>query len=163
MSDKVAVMMDGVILQFDTPHNIYTDPNHIKVAQFIGSPKINILYAKSFEEGKLYLNGKDLEYKLPDCDFTEVNLGIRPEGFKILSDKTNKSINATIKHIENLGSHYLLYVKFAFEDEMCIVKINDIGEYKLEDNIHLEIKTKKLLVFDANTGKRVYGEKNAKK
>jgi multiple sugar transport system ATP-binding protein len=163
MSDKVAVMMDGVILQFDTPHNIYTNPNHIKVAQFIGSPKINILNAKALENGKIYLNGKDIEYKLKESEFTELSLGVRPEAFKLVEEKTNKSIKAVIKHIENLGSHYLLYVKIGLEEDICIVKVNDINEHKIDDIINLEIKTKKMLIFDAKSGQRIYGDKNAGK
>lgn len=163
MSDKVAVMMDGVILQFDTPHNIYTNPNHIKVAQFIGSPKINILNAKSFENGNIYLNGKEIEYKLKEDEFIDLYLGVRPEGFKVLEQKSDKSLKAMITHIENLGSHYLLYVKIGLDENNSIVKVNDINNHKIDDVIHLEVKTKKMLIFDAKSGQRVYGEKYASK
>jgi len=163
MSDKVAVMMDGVILQFDTPHNIYTNPNHIKVAQFIGSPNINTLSAQSYEEGEVYLCGKNIDFKLQGYELSELSLGIRPESFKVVEEKSSKSISASIKHIENLGSHYLLYVNVGHEQNICIVKVNDINAHKIDDIIHLEVKTKKMLVFDAITGQRIYGDKNVKK
>ena len=43
MSDRVALMIDGQILQVATPREIYRSPVHRKVAEFIGSPRINIL------------------------------------------------------------------------------------------------------------------------
>ncbi len=42
MSDRVALMIDGQILQLDTPQEIYDDPDNVRVAEFIGTPKINI-------------------------------------------------------------------------------------------------------------------------
>jgi len=46
MADRVAVMMDGDLLQVDTPSKVYADPSDIRVAEFIGSPKIKAQFAK---------------------------------------------------------------------------------------------------------------------
>jgi multiple sugar transport system ATP-binding protein len=43
MSDRMAVMMDGNILQLGTPDEIYNNPMDIRVAEFVGAPKINLL------------------------------------------------------------------------------------------------------------------------
>ena len=43
MSDRMAVMMDGDILQFGAPNEIYQNPQDLRVAEFIGSPQVNIL------------------------------------------------------------------------------------------------------------------------
>ncbi len=43
MSDRVAVMLGGVVLQFGSPREVYEQPATIDVAKFIGSPRINIL------------------------------------------------------------------------------------------------------------------------
>src|SRR5699024_9980577 len=43
LSDRVAVMMDGEIVQIGTPRELFEDPDDIRVAQFIGSPEINLL------------------------------------------------------------------------------------------------------------------------
>nr|WP_319386340.1 ABC transporter ATP-binding protein [uncultured Roseibium sp.] len=43
MSDRMAVMMDGEILQLGAPHDVYNDPQDLRVAEFVGAPKINLL------------------------------------------------------------------------------------------------------------------------
>ena len=43
LADRIVVLNKGIIEQFGTPHEIYTDPNNIFVAEFIGSPKMNIV------------------------------------------------------------------------------------------------------------------------
>lgn len=161
MSDKVAVMMDGVILQFDTPHNIYTNPKHIKVAEFIGSPKINIFYTSVDENGFLVFKDKIINFKIYS-NLKNIYLGVRPESFKITSEKTDQSINATIEHIENLGSHYILYILISDEDKASVVKVDDINNLKIGSQIQIELKPKKLLAFDIDSGKRLNGEKYEK-
>jgi multiple sugar transport system ATP-binding protein len=163
MSDKVAVMMDGVILQLDTPEHIYTNPNHIKVAEFIGSPKINLLHGSVHEDNRVFYKHRDLDYFIETSHDTQALLAIRPEGFKVVEKQSAKSIDATIEHIENLGSYYLLYVHINTEEDTYVVKINDLNDLHINSQIHLEIKPKKLLVFDAVTGNRLYGQKNVKK
>ncbi|MQX55353.1 ABC transporter ATP-binding protein, partial [Sinorhizobium meliloti] len=51
MSDRVAVMLDGELLQVAPPQEIYADPDDLRVAEFIGSPKINILEATLRSDG----------------------------------------------------------------------------------------------------------------
>ncbi len=85
MADRIAVMMDGEILQYDTPENIYSKPASIHVAEFIGSPKINI-----FPAGLIS----------PDQG-ARLQIGVRPEYLKQKDGKFR--LKAVISHLENLG------------------------------------------------------------
>tara|TARA_A100001015_G_scaffold121034_1_gene134188 strand:- start:226 stop:1362 length:1137 start_codon:yes stop_codon:yes gene_type:complete len=85
MADRIAVMMDGEILQYDTPENIYSKPASIHVAEFIGSPKINI-----FPAGLIS----------PDQG-ARFQIGVRPEYLKQKDGKFR--LKAVISHLENLG------------------------------------------------------------
>ena len=85
MADRIAVMMDGEILQYDTPENIYSKPASIHVAEFIGSPKINI-----FPAGLIS----------PDQG-AGFQIGVRPEHLKQKDGKFR--LKAVISHLENLG------------------------------------------------------------
>ncbi len=58
MADRVAVMMGGKLLQIDTPGAIYNEPRHIEVAQFIGTPRINILEALVSDNGVVHFVGR---------------------------------------------------------------------------------------------------------
>lgn len=64
MSDRIAVMMGGNILQFDTPGKVYSDPKDKRVAEFIGSPKMNMLSATIDSKGKISIDGLEL-FHLP--------------------------------------------------------------------------------------------------
>ncbi|MDX2203357.1 MAG: ABC transporter ATP-binding protein, partial [Hyphomicrobiaceae bacterium] len=52
MSDRIAVMMDGNVIQIGTPDQVYDDPQDLRVAEFIGSPKINVLEAEAGQGGR---------------------------------------------------------------------------------------------------------------
>ena len=59
MSDRIAVMMDGAVLQVAAPEIVYNDPKDIRVAEFIGSPKINVLNGTVDDAGTVRLGGCD--------------------------------------------------------------------------------------------------------
>ena len=85
MADRIAVMMDGEILQYDTPENVYNRPASIHVAEFIGSPKINIFPARLIN---------------PDQG-AKLQIGVRPECLKQKNGEYR--LKAVISHLENLG------------------------------------------------------------
>jgi len=60
MSDRIAIMMDGELLQCATPDEVYNDPSDIRVAEFIGSPKINIIPASTDDHGTVALLGQPI-------------------------------------------------------------------------------------------------------
>src|SRR5262249_49978368 len=60
MSDRVAVMIDGRLLQVAPPADIYNDPQDLRVAEFIGSPKINVIDLVAGGDGTVHLNGSQL-------------------------------------------------------------------------------------------------------
>ncbi|TCQ80957.1 carbohydrate ABC transporter ATP-binding protein (CUT1 family) [Ochrobactrum sp. BH3] len=110
MADRVAVMMGGKLLQIDTPTAIYNDPRHIEVAQFIGTPRINILDAVISDNGLVHFAGHAILQGVAAHFGTQVRIGIRPEHFRIVPhDKTG--ISATVSRIEFLGSEVLIYMK----------------------------------------------------
>jgi multiple sugar transport system ATP-binding protein len=64
MSDRVAMMDNGTILQLGRPDELYTRPANIKVAQFIGTPAINLLPAKINVSGCVELFGGELPLRV---------------------------------------------------------------------------------------------------
>ena len=65
MSDRIAVMMGGELLQVDTPDNVYRDPHDLRVAEFIGSPKMNTLPGSVDSDGQVTtVNDYKLQRKL---------------------------------------------------------------------------------------------------
>jgi len=101
MSDRIAVMMDGEILQCAAPEIVYEDPNDIRVAEFIGSPKINILPVERVG-AELQLFGRSLDWRVPNEGPQIMQIGVRPEALRLT--QTEPMLTGTVAHFENLGS-----------------------------------------------------------
>ena len=125
MADRVAVMMGGKLLQIDTPTAIYNDPRHIEVAQFIGTPRINILDALVSDQGSVHFAGRAILQNVAAYAGTTIRVGIRPEHFRLHPhDKTG--IAGTVSRIEFLGSEVLVYLKAPGSAQELIVKLDPI-------------------------------------
>ena len=79
ISDLIIVMKDGIIQQIGKPQEVYDEPVNLFVAQFLGTPAINVLEGE-LRGGKLYL-GQEAVLDLPGKKDGPVWVGIRPEGF----------------------------------------------------------------------------------
>ena len=112
MSDRVALMMNGEILQIAPPAELYDRPADLRVAEFIGSPKINVLPGTVRADGGIDVPGGVLpgSSRLPAA--TELSVGIRPEHCDIeASDAASGGLAGTVRHRENLGSDLFLHVE----------------------------------------------------
>jgi multiple sugar transport system ATP-binding protein len=112
MSSRVAMMEGGNILQLGTPDELYERPASIQVAQFIGSPTINLLPATVGKQGRVELLEKPLpiDTKLPEGE--KVTIGIRPEVLSpaaAASMPGHASITARLRRSEHLGSEKILH------------------------------------------------------
>ena len=71
MGTRIVVMKDGVIQQVDTPANLYTKPDNVFVAGFIGSPQMNFVTATlSKENGSVYASFGDNKIMIPNGKVT---------------------------------------------------------------------------------------------
>lgn len=122
MADRVAVMMGGKLLQIDTPTAIYNDPRHIEVAQFIGTPRINLLEALVSDNGMVHFAGRAILQDVAAHSGTSIRIGIRPEHFRLKPhDKTG--LAGTVSRIEFLGSEVLVYLKAPGSPQDLTVKL----------------------------------------
>ena len=150
MSDRMAVMMDGEILQLDTPNEIYKNPSNLRVAEFIGSPKINVLPAESDEKGNITCKGITISQTLKIPKKSNLLLGIRPEHMEIIGKNKNKYLNGKIIHKENLGSDVYLHVVLNENEEKIIVRSDSTNafEVKIGEEVNTEWNDEKILTFD---------------
>ena len=109
MSDRIAVMMAGSILQVGTPDEIYNRPQDIRVAEFIGSPRINILPGTVGTDGRVQALGLSLDHRLDLASGTEVRVGIRPEAMR-LAGGAEAAWKGEVDHLENLGSEVFIHL-----------------------------------------------------
>jgi multiple sugar transport system ATP-binding protein len=107
LGQRVAVLRDGVIQQVDAPQVLYTRPDNLFVAAFIGSPAMNLVEA-SVAGARASFAGWDLPLdpaRRPVRDGSVI-LGIRPESFEdaALADGGLPTIDVEVVTIEELGS-----------------------------------------------------------
>ncbi|MCT4493749.1 ABC transporter ATP-binding protein [Bosea minatitlanensis] len=119
MSDRVAMMDSGAILQLGTPSQLYEKPASLKVAQFIGSPAINLLPATVAEGGRVELFGRPLALSVPLEPGQAVTLGLRSEALSLVQGEPGGGrawFSARLRRKENLGSEYVLHFDLAGRD-----------------------------------------------
>ncbi|MGI9302788.1 MAG: ABC transporter ATP-binding protein [Gammaproteobacteria bacterium] len=110
MSDRMAVMMEGDILQVGAPDEVYLNPQDLRVAEFIGSPKINILPGESDSVGRLSCLGVAFARRLESPASGEVSIGLRPEHLELRPRNSDGCLTGRLVHLENLGSDIYLHV-----------------------------------------------------
>jgi multiple sugar transport system ATP-binding protein len=116
MSDRVAVMMAGEILQLGTPEEIYADPTDLRVAGFVGSPRINTLPAEAGEDGAVRVGGVAVGLTTPARG--PLTYAARPEDLIPARD----GLAARVEHVEFLGEAVLLHARHEASGEALIAR-----------------------------------------
>jgi multiple sugar transport system ATP-binding protein len=154
MADRVAVMQAGQILQVSSPEAIYHDPQDIRVATFIGSPRINLISAAADAAGHVHIAGKSSGLHATPGPVT---IAIRPENLRIESN----GIPCVAEGIEFLGESLLLHARHSAGNEAFIIRLPpEMPRPHDGEVIHLAFEAKHALLFDQN-GKRLVPSKHS--
>ena len=155
MGHRLAVMNEGEVVQLDTPDIVFNRPASRFVAEFIGSPPMNLLEVDITEKesGKCFLSGS-FELPVPDkmksVDETSVILGFRPNEMELVS---RGGIAGSVSVVETMGSEKLVYLNVG-ENTLSILvpsseKVNQGG------NIRFRLKPDALHLFNISTQRRI--------
>ncbi len=111
LADRIAVMRDGRILQVGPAKRVYDDPVDVFVAQFIGTPGMNVLRGWVDAAG-VVMEGHRLSVPVPDGlrPGDEVMLGVRAENVRASGEGGDGWLKAEVSVVELLGTHNLLTV-----------------------------------------------------
>ena len=168
MGDRIVVLKDGIVQQFDTPMNLFNNPQNKFVAGFIGSPSMNFIPGEIADQGELVFQSKDLKFGVPD-DLTaglkpyagkEVIFGFRPEYVYDKTIEKNKRLSQDmeiqISALEPIGSETFVYFHFTGNPEhtFCFRSDSQI-HYTLGDKITIGVDIDRLRFFDANSEQRI--------
>ena len=156
MSDRMAVMMDGEILQLDTPNEIYNNPSNIRVAEFVGSPKINILQGECDEKGNISCFGIKITDSIKLAQKGNISVGIRPEHMELVTSNDKNVFKGKIVYRENLGSDIFLHVTVNEGEQKIIVRSEPsmVINSAIGDSVMIGWDEQKVMVFDVD-GKNV--------
>ena len=127
LADRIVVINQGVIEQVGTPIELYNSPKNQFVAEFIGSPKMNMI---NIQNGEKF----DLINLNPPGEASKI--GIRPEHLSLANNGSHKLIG-TVRHIENLGEHLLCYINLEKDNEIT-AKLDVNSDIKINEKINLD-------------------------
>jgi multiple sugar transport system ATP-binding protein/alpha-glucoside transport system ATP-binding protein len=127
LADRIVVINQGVIEQVGTPIELYNSPKNQFVAEFIGSPKMNMI---NIQNGEKF----DLINLNPPSEASKI--GIRPEHLSLANSGSHK-LKGTVRHIENLGEHLLCYINLEKDNEIT-AKLDVNSDIKINEKINLD-------------------------
>ena len=155
MSSRMAVMIDGNLLQLDTPQEVYDNPSSLSVAQFVGSPKINIFKGAADSSGIVSFLNVTLKRKSSESN-TDLHIGIRPEHLEITNESNENTFSGTVAYRENLGSDIFFHVNIEDGSNKIIVRGLPQFTHQISNGSSVNIKrvSDKALLFN-QAGMRV--------
>ncbi|OWU84484.1 glycerol-3-phosphate transporter ATP-binding subunit [Oceanicola sp. 22II-s10i] len=112
MADRLVVLRQGRIEQVGTPLDVYRNPVSTFVAQFIGSPSMNLM-SGTVRAGEVRV--ADAVYPAPGVPDGAVTVGLRPEDFALVPGGARAGMPARLVNIEELGSQRLGYFRVGGE------------------------------------------------
>ncbi|HJF17475.1 MAG TPA: sn-glycerol-3-phosphate ABC transporter ATP-binding protein UgpC [Globicatella sulfidifaciens] len=170
MGNRIAVMSVGNVEQFDTPANLYHNPANVFVAEFIGSPQMNMLSSKLvMQNGKPSFALSDRTIELPNeiaerlivpVGNQEILVGIRPENIKYKKVNDDSSVfTVTANNVEQIGSDTYVYFEFPDAIRQCAARFNPPRIISYGQAVHVKMDLTKLSLFDKATGKTILSPK----
>ena len=146
LADKIVVLKDGEIMQIGTPRDLYERPENLFVAQFIGSPKMNVLPCSTAGKQFVLPGHRTGSWQLSSDDKQAIQVGVRPEHITMVgADEGHCS--GSVDMVEYLGSDTFLYVTCA-ELGRLIVRTDDQQAVRKGSVTGLHFDESRLHFFD---------------
>lgn len=165
LATKIIVMKGGVVQQIGTPSEIYNNPANMFVADFMGSPAMNLIPARATPNGK----GTNIEITVPGEGGTivlkdkftqdlagEVILGVRPEDIsesKKTSAKSNQSATCGIELVELAGAD--TFVVTSLGGKSVTARLHAETQAQPGQPLDLAFDLSKVSYFSPETGERL--------
>ena len=150
LAHRVAILERGVLQQLAAPAEIYNNPANLFVAQFIGSPPMNVIRG-SLEGNRFKTAGASIETPVAGRS-DKMILGFRPEDCSVVTSDSG-TIKGRIYTTELIGDHTLVTVEC--DDDKLTVKAPKDFAGKQGDAIGVALSKDHLFVFDATSGQRL--------
>jgi multiple sugar transport system ATP-binding protein len=156
MGERIGILNKGRLIQIGTPYEIYNDPVNTYVAEFVGSPAIN-LFEGSIQENRLVVIKDDLEFTLDQRNQDrlggctgKVKIGIRSEDLDLAVDQ---GFEGRIYAIEDMGMGKIVTIKI--NDHLLRATVDAKYNFEIDANVRFQMNQEKLHFFDVNTGKNL--------
>ena len=148
LGDRIVVINNGIVEQVGTPKDIYSKPNTKFVAEFIGSPQMNLFNCK-IENGNAKIGDGHINLE-NSINIQDASIGVRPDDIQV---NQNGKFETKANLVEYLGSDMIIYSSIGNQDFSC--KLSSKIDVKAGDNFKFDILSSSVHIFDNTTNKRV--------
>ena len=159
MGHRIAVMKEGRIQQIGPPLEVYDRPANTFVAQFIGTPSMNLIPAVVSSAGDA-LSGDGIRIPAPsslagskDLAGRRLLLGIRPESLALDAPPGVPAIEATVEFVETLGRDIIVHAHSG--DRVLLAKCASHRPPAVGERVRLAPVLPEIVLFDAETGRNL--------
>jgi sn-glycerol 3-phosphate transport system ATP-binding protein len=157
LADRLVIMNAGNVEQIGKPTEVYNKPASRFVADFIGSPAMNLF------EGQFDADGRFVYGQGGKLDVTQLNgvrqpgrkvvLGVRPESVRRTGPEAHGAIPAVVDYVEELGASRLIHAEV--NGSRIVAVDTDNSEITTGMPLHLSVDGNALHVFSAEDGRRI--------
>ena len=156
MADRIVVMHDGIVEQIGTPLELFDRPGNLFVAQFIGSPSMNVLKGTLRRaDGREWVEAEGRQWPTlahtQTLDGQAVHYGVRPTDITLSS--LGNGIAAKVIVVEPTGAETELLLEVG--GAQLVVVMHGRTSVRPNDTVHLEIAVDKTHVFDRASEQRL--------
>ena len=165
LSDRIAILKDGTLQQYDAPEETYSQPANSYVAGFIGMPRMNFLTGRSsVQENRVVFEGENVLISWPASIVSnrqlnaiavgrDVLLGVRPEDIAVSRDTEGADMLADVFIVEPVGA--VTYLELRTGTASLKVSSDPKLRFRSGERIGLRLAPEKLHWFDRATGVRI--------
>ncbi|WP_254271355.1 ABC transporter ATP-binding protein [Haloarcula marina] len=164
IADKIAVLNNGQLQQLGTPDQVFNEPSNLFVAQFVGSPDMNLFDGTLSDAGDAYrvdmdTTTFDIPKALVEGEITadEVLVGFRPQDLYQVRNRATDGpeFDTEVRVVEPVGTEAIVHGTSFLGD--VTAKIGTFHDLEPNDQMTLTIAPEHVYLFDANTEKLLKG------
>jgi multiple sugar transport system ATP-binding protein len=155
MGHRIAVLNAGRLQQLGTPMELYQWPANLFVAQFIGSPPMNLLPVEICAPGQVLAAGRRFPIEGPLAEGLigrvgrRLTGGLRPEHLR-LAPAANRNLAAEVSHVEALGNEQLVTCRLLEGSDLLLVRAGPDQAVSQGQTVHLEVDPQGWRLFDGD-------------
>ena len=162
LADKIVLLRagqamqdEGSVAQFGTPMALYHRPRNLFTAEFIGSPKMNVLPGRlvraEADHAVVDVRGEQVtvavDARAAEAG-AEVTLGLRPEHLVEGESAMSSPLHTTLKHVERLGDASLLYLSVQPDAPLVTLRVEGAATHQPGERVTLRLRATQCHLFD---------------
>jgi multiple sugar transport system ATP-binding protein len=155
IATRIAVLNKGSITQVDDPYTLYSRPNDIFTAGFVGSPSMNLIRGVTRKRGDEWeFHSEDLDVGLGEAGLnaaTDVTMGVRPEQLTV--SREGAGLSGLVANVELLGS--ISYVTVNVGKTPLVVQLPGRPDMEIGGKARVGLRSEGVLLFDTKSGRRI--------